>query len=242
LAEGLDATETRFFQREGRVTDSRELVSYPNVERIWSYLCVSKISFHHYRGLKTFTAIDRCNSMSCTSTQMASRRKDRPININRRHNQNSRRSPTDDAEAKTSYRVRSFQKKERTAKRQTRKRKPYVFVNHDVDAVSSLVEGNCFEKEKENLMTGIDIQIANLKNKITAKKLQLEHRVAILTERVRDAEERERLESKISELTAAKQELERQVSALDLEQRKAAAAEESRKMSLERAAASGEFE
>jgi predicted nucleic acid-binding Zn-ribbon protein len=91
-------------------------------------------------------------------------------------------------------------------------------------------------------MTGIDIQIANLKNKITAKKLQLEHRVTILTEGVRDAEERERLQSEISELTAAKQELERQVSALDLEQRKAAAAEESRKMSLERAAASGEFE
>jgi predicted nucleic acid-binding Zn-ribbon protein len=91
-------------------------------------------------------------------------------------------------------------------------------------------------------MTGIDIQIANLKNKITAKKLQLEHRVTILTEGVRDAEERERLQSEISELTAAKQELERQVSALDLEQRKAAAAEERHKMSLERAAASGEFE
>jgi cyclopropane fatty-acyl-phospholipid synthase-like methyltransferase len=56
-------------------------------------------------------------------------------------------------------------------------------------------------------MTLTDAQIANLKNKITAKKLQLEHRVTILTGGIRDVDERARLQSEIDQLTAAKKDL-----------------------------------
>jgi hypothetical protein len=56
--------------------------------------------------------------------------------------------------------------------------------------------------------------------------LQLEHRVTILTGGIRDVDERARLQSEIDQLTAAKKDLEQQVSALDLEQRRAALAEE----------------
>jgi hypothetical protein len=89
-------------------------------------------------------------------------------------------------------------------------------------------------------MTLIDAQIVNLKNKITAKKLQLEHRVTILTGGIRDVDERARLQSEIDQLTAAKKDLEQQVSALDLEQRRAAGAEERRRMDQERAAIEGQ--
>ena len=89
--------------------------------------------------------------------------------------------------------------------------------------------------------TTTDNQIINLRNQVTSLKLRLDRRHSMITQGL-DSEQRERITSEIASLTVQKQEIEARISALDLQQRRAAAKEERRRMDLERATQSGEFE
>ena len=89
--------------------------------------------------------------------------------------------------------------------------------------------------------TTTDNQIINLRNQVTSLKLRLDRRHSMITQGL-DSEQRERITSEIASLTVQKQEIEAQISALDLQQRRDAAKEERRRMDLERPVQSGEFE